>query len=47
MTAIPEPLTISDYKTTEATWWCPGCGDFGVLAALQKVLLELQVAPET
>ena len=23
--------------------WCPGCGDFGVLAALQKALVELQI----
>jgi 2-oxoglutarate ferredoxin oxidoreductase subunit beta len=25
--------------------WCPGCGDFGVLAALQKALVELQIQP--
>lgn len=37
---------IADYKTDEASWWCPGCGDFGVLAALQKAVLELGVAPE-
>ncbi|MFZ0734714.1 MAG: 2-oxoacid:ferredoxin oxidoreductase subunit beta [Candidatus Sulfotelmatobacter sp.] len=23
--------------------WCPGCGDFGVLAAVQKALVELQI----
>ena len=39
-------MTIADFKTPEESWWCPGCGDFGVLAALQKALLELQVAPE-
>ncbi|MBI2760936.1 MAG: hypothetical protein HYX51_05870 [Chloroflexi bacterium] len=37
---------MADYKTDEASWWCPGCGDFGVLAALQKAVLELGVAPE-
>src|SRR5712692_1991032 len=41
-----QQLTIADYKTSEASWWCPGCGDFGVLAALQKALLELAVPPE-
>ncbi|MGP8071797.1 MAG: thiamine pyrophosphate-dependent enzyme [Thermoplasmata archaeon] len=25
--------------------WCPGCGDFGVLAAVKKAALELKVAP--
>ena len=24
--------------------WCPGCGDFGVLAALKKAALEMKVA---
>jgi 2-oxoglutarate ferredoxin oxidoreductase subunit beta len=41
-----QELTIADYKTSEASWWCPGCGDFGVLAALQRALLELGVRPE-
>jgi 2-oxoglutarate ferredoxin oxidoreductase subunit beta len=41
-----ELLIIDHYRTDEATWWCPGCGDFGVLAALQKALVELQVPPE-
>jgi len=41
-----ETVTLSDYKTAEESWWCPGCGDFGVLAALQKALLELAVPPE-
>jgi 2-oxoglutarate ferredoxin oxidoreductase subunit beta len=39
-------VTIADFKTAEESWWCPGCGDFGVLAALQKALQELGVAPE-
>src|SRR2546429_3674684 len=25
--------------------WCPGCGDFSVLAALQTALFELQLHP--
>jgi 2-oxoglutarate ferredoxin oxidoreductase subunit beta len=37
--------TLKDYKTDEKSWWCPGCGDFGVLAALQKALVELNLAP--
>jgi 2-oxoglutarate/2-oxoacid ferredoxin oxidoreductase subunit beta len=25
--------------------WCPGCGDFGALAALKKAMLELKIPP--
>jgi len=38
--------TMADFRTTEKSWWCPGCGDFGVLAALQKALVELGRSPE-
>lgn len=36
---------VADYKTDLKPVWCPGCGDFGVLNALQKALAELQLAP--
>jgi 2-oxoglutarate/2-oxoacid ferredoxin oxidoreductase subunit beta len=26
--------------------WCPGCGDYGILNVLKKVLAELDIAPE-
>ncbi len=38
--------TMADFRTSEKSWWCPGCGDFGVLAALQKALVELGRDPE-
>jgi len=38
--------TMADFRTSEKSWWCPGCGDFGVLAALQKALVDLGVEPE-
>lgn len=37
--------TIQDFKTTEKSWWCPGCGDFGVLAAMQKALVAVGAEP--
>ena len=37
--------TLADFKTSEKSWWCPGCGDFGVLAALQKSLVALDIDP--
>jgi 2-oxoglutarate/2-oxoacid ferredoxin oxidoreductase subunit beta len=36
-------LTMTDMKGRVDPDWCPGCGDFGVLAALQKALIELQI----
>jgi 2-oxoglutarate ferredoxin oxidoreductase subunit beta len=36
---------ISDYKTDVFVDWCPGCGDFGILAALQMALAELNLEP--
>src|SRR6266404_2117248 len=36
-------LVMADLKGRVDPDWCPGCGDFGVLAAVQKALVELQV----
>src|SRR6202047_2211316 len=36
-------LTMADMKGRVDPDWCPGCGDFGVLAAVQKALVELQI----
>src|SRR5947209_15042515 len=36
-------LTIADLKGRVDPDWCPGCGDFGVLAAIQRGLVELQI----
>jgi 2-oxoglutarate ferredoxin oxidoreductase subunit beta len=38
-------LKMSDYKTDVFVDWCPGCGNFGILAALQMALAELQLEP--
>jgi 2-oxoglutarate ferredoxin oxidoreductase subunit beta len=36
-------VTMADLKGKVDPDWCPGCGDFGVLAAVQKALVELQI----
>lgn len=41
--ATPKVLTAADYKGRVDPDWCPGCGDYGVLAAVQKALAELQI----
>jgi len=38
---------VKTYKrTTIKPVWCPGCGDYGVLAALDKTFKELDFKPE-
>src|SRR2546430_5104221 len=38
-----QQLTMADWKGKVDPDWCPGCGDFGVLAAVQKALVELSI----
>jgi 2-oxoglutarate ferredoxin oxidoreductase subunit beta len=37
-------VTVSDYAGLEPAW-CPGCGNFGILKALNKALVELEIEP--
>ena len=37
---------LQDYKSVIEPVWCPGCGDYGVLASVEKALLNLEIAPE-
>ncbi len=39
-------LTRKDFESDQEVRWCPGCGDYGILAAIQFLLPELGVAPE-
>lgn len=38
-------LKLADYKTEVHNDWCPGCGDFGILNAVQMALADMQVPP--
>jgi 2-oxoglutarate ferredoxin oxidoreductase subunit beta len=38
-------LTAKDFKSSVHPDWCPGCGDFGVLACLQRACAELGLRP--
>ena len=37
-------VTIADYNGLTPAW-CPGCGNFGILAAVKKTLVELNLDP--
>jgi 2-oxoglutarate/2-oxoacid ferredoxin oxidoreductase subunit beta len=40
------PQTAKDFKTDQEVRWCPGCGDYAVLAAVQGFLPELGLRRE-
>lgn len=39
-------ITAKDFATHTASWWCAGCGDFGVIAALKQAAAELELRPK-
>ncbi|HLS90292.1 MAG TPA: 2-oxoacid:ferredoxin oxidoreductase subunit beta [Limnochordia bacterium] len=39
-------VTVKDYRANaQASTWCPGCGDFAVVAAMQRALVNLGLKP--
>jgi 2-oxoglutarate ferredoxin oxidoreductase subunit beta len=43
--ALGEQLTVKDLKSDVKPIWCPGCGDFGVLSSVMKVIVDLRLDP--
>ena len=39
------PLQAKDFKSDYKPVWCPGCGDYSVLAAITKALAMLELKP--
>jgi len=39
-------LTAKDFATDQEVRWCPGCGDYAVLKAVQRVMPEIGARPE-
>jgi 2-oxoglutarate ferredoxin oxidoreductase subunit beta len=46
LTATLPAYTKKDFQTDQEVRWCPGCGDYAILAAVQSVFPELQVPRE-
>jgi 2-oxoglutarate/2-oxoacid ferredoxin oxidoreductase subunit beta len=40
------PLTKRDFQTDQEVRWCPGCGDYAILSAVQSVFPELGIKRE-
>ncbi len=47
MTDVVVPLTTKkDWTSDQEVRWCPGCGDYGILQAVQMLMPDLGIAPE-
>ncbi|MBJ7382477.1 MAG: 2-oxoacid:ferredoxin oxidoreductase subunit beta [Acidimicrobiia bacterium] len=45
---MAEPVTLSrkDFSSDQEVRWCPGCGDYSVLTAVQLLLPEIGILPQ-
>lgn len=41
----PVKLTIKDWESDQEVRWCPGCGDYAILKAVQRTMVELGSDP--
>ena len=46
LTTIPPVLTPKDFATDQEVRWCPGCGDYSILAQVQKIMPTLGIPRE-
>jgi 2-oxoglutarate ferredoxin oxidoreductase subunit beta len=44
--AVTAPLTAKDFVTDQEVRWCPGCGDYSILAQVQKVMPQMGLPRE-
>jgi 2-oxoglutarate ferredoxin oxidoreductase subunit beta len=45
-TAQVAVTTKKDWSSDQEVRWCPGCGDYGILLAVQQMMPDLGIAPE-
>ncbi len=45
MTKIAITTTLKDWETDQEVRWCPGCGDYAILKAVQRTLPQLGCDP--
>ena len=46
VTNVLPALTAKDFVTDQEVRWCPGCGDYSILAQVQKIMPTIGVAKE-
>jgi len=42
---VSDKLSPRDFATSQEVRWCPGCGDYAILKAVQKVLADVGADP--
>jgi len=47
MTPIARTTTLKDWESDQEVRWCPGCGDYAILKAVQRTLPEIGADPAT
>jgi 2-oxoglutarate/2-oxoacid ferredoxin oxidoreductase subunit beta len=45
VTTLPK-YTKKDFESDQDVRWCPGCGDYAILAAVQKIMPDIGIARE-
>ena len=45
MTKIAVQTTLKDWETDQEVRWCPGCGDYAILKAVQRTMPEIGADP--
>ncbi|GAO39694.1 2-oxoglutarate--ferredoxin oxidoreductase beta subunit [Sphingomonas changbaiensis NBRC 104936] len=46
MTPVAKTTTIKDWESDQEVRWCPGCGDYAILKAVQRTMPEIGATPE-
>src|SRR5574341_1534545 len=41
----PPARTAKEFESSVKPVWCPGCGDFAILAAIKEVFAKMEVDP--
>ncbi len=39
-------FTVKDFASDQDVRWCPGCGDYSILAAVKKMMVDAAIPPE-
>lgn len=40
------PLKAKDFATSQEVRWCPGCGDYSILAGVRQAMADLSIDPD-
>ncbi|MFM9827439.1 MAG: 2-oxoacid:ferredoxin oxidoreductase subunit beta [Sphingomonas sp.] len=46
MNEMTRITTLKDWETDQEVRWCPGCGDYAILKAVQRTMPEIGAVPE-